>query len=207
MSTNVLADTLVSSCEDLYKKGVIGDTGLEKCKKMKEVNLLDRMEDVDKLENKIYKDEIKKYTKKSENKYQEYKNNLHSILDSYRTNETNNINNQNNQNYSLNKNNIEGKLNDFSSNLTTEINKLKQKLNQDYGSDKYKELVSNYTIIENNRNKENEIMKSISLNKQKFINHKNKLENIKFRHNFSLFIAVLLTIICIILFIVYFYKL
>ena len=207
MSTNVLADTLVSSCEDLYKKGVIGDTGLEKCKKMKEVNLLDRMEDVDKLENKIYKDEIKKYTKKSENKYQEYKNNLHSILDSYRTNETNNINNQNNQNYSVNKNNIEGKLNDFSSNLTTEINKLKQKLNQDYGSDKYKELVSNYTIIENNRNKENEIMKSISLNKQKFINHKNKLENIKFRHNFSLFIAVLLTIICIILFIVYFYKL
>ena len=63
MSTNVLADTLVSSCEDLYKKGVIGDTELEKCKKMKEVNLLDRMEDVDKLENKIYKDEIKKYTK------------------------------------------------------------------------------------------------------------------------------------------------
>lgn len=207
MSTNILADTLVSSCEDLYKKGVIGDTGLEKCKKMKEVNLLDRMEDVDKLENKIYKEEIKKYTQKSENKYQEYKNNLHSILDSYRTNETNNINNQNNQNYSLNKTNIEGKLNDFSSNLTTEINKLKQKLNQDYGSDKYKELVSNYTIIENNRNKENEIMKSISLNKQKFINHKNKLENIKFRHNFSLFVAVLLTIICIILFIVYFYKL
>ena len=207
MSTNVLADTLVSSCEDLYKKGVIGDTGLEKCKKMKEVNLLNRMEDVDKLENKIYKEEIKKYTQKSENKYQEYKNNLHSILDSYRTNETNNINNQNNQNYSVNKNNIEDKLNDFSSNLTTEINKLKQKLNQDYGSDKYKELVSNYTIIENNRNKENEIMKSISLNKQKFINHNNKLENIKFRYNFSLFIAILLTIICIILFIVYFNKL
>ena len=207
MSTNILADTLVSSCEDLYRKGVIGDTGLEKCKKMKEVNLLDRMEDVDKLENKIYKEEIKKYTQKSENKYQEYKNNLHSILDSYRTNETNNINNQNNQNYSVNKNNIERKINDFSSNLTKEINKLKQKLNKDYGSDKYKELVSNYTIIENNRNKENEIMKSISLNKQKFINHKNKLENIKFRYNFSLFIAVLLTIICIILFIVYFYKL
>ena len=207
MSTNRLVDTLMDSCDSLYKKGVIGDTGLEKCKKMKEVNLLDRMEDVDKLENKIYKEEIKKYTQKSENKYQEYKNNLHSILDSYRTNETNNINNQNNQNYSVNKNNIERKINDFSSNLTKEINKLKQKLNKDYGSDKYKELVSNYTIIENNRNKENEIMKSISLNKQKFINHKNKLENIKFRYNFSLFIAVLLTIICIILFIVYFYKL
>ena len=207
MSTNRLVDTLMDSCDNLYKKGVIGDTGLEKCKKMKEVNLLDRMEDVDKLENKIYKEEIKKYTQKSENKYQEYKNNLHSILDSYRTNETNNINNQNNQNYSVNKNNIERKINDFSSNLTKEINKLKQKLNKDYGSDKYKELVSNYTIIENNRNKENEIMKSISLNKQKFINHKNKLENIKFRYNFSLFIAVLLTIICIILFIVYFYKL
>ena len=207
MSTNILADTLVKSCDELYRNGVIGDSGLEKCKKMKETNLLDNMDDVEQLENKIYKTEIKNYIEKSENKYQEYKDNLHAILDNYKLNETNNINNINGQNYNSTKTTIENNLDEYSSNLTTEINKLKQKLNTDYGSDKYKELVSNYTIIENNRNKENDLMKSISLNKQKHINNYNKLDNIRFNYKFNLFMSVLLTLICIILFIVYFYKL
>ena len=93
MSTNRLVDTLMDSCDNLYKKGVIGDTGLEKCKKIKEKDIKDlNNKDVENLENKIYKDAINKHMQKSNNQYNKFKEELNSLLNEYKKIKINNIN-------------------------------------------------------------------------------------------------------------------
>jgi hypothetical protein len=182
MAIKKITDALVESCVSMNKKGILSPSALEKCKLLEETNVLKGIYDSDPLEKKLYKKNID--TRK--NRY---------LTD-----------------FNINKKNIEnsvdrGELETLKSELLEKINKLKQRLQANYGNDKYKELVNLYKIIEENRIKELETERNISTNKQKLIYNKSSNEKFVFFSKFFLFLFIILLILFIILLIIYFYRL
>jgi hypothetical protein len=182
MTIKKITDALVESCNSMHGKGILTDTSLDNCKLLNETNVLKGIYDSDPLEKKLYKKNID--TRK--NRY---------LAD-----------------FNVNKKNIEesldrSELETIKSELLEKTNKLKQRLQANYGQNKYKELVNLYKIIEENRIKEINTERNISTNKQKLIYNKSSNEQFVFFSRFFLFLFIILLILFIILLIIYFYRL
>jgi len=182
MTIKKITDALVESCNSMRAEGILSQSALDKCKLLKETNVLKSIYDSDPLEKKLYK------------------KNIDTRKDRYLAD------------FNVNKKNIEDsvdrkELETLKSELLEKINKLKQRLQANYGNDKYKELVNLYKIIEENRIKELDTERNISTNKQKLIYNKSSNEKFVFFSKFFLFLFIILLILFIILLIIYFYRL
>ena len=182
MAIKKITDALIESCVSMNKKGILSPEALKKCNLLNETNVLKGIYDSDPLEKKLYK------------------KNIDTRKDRYLAD------------FNINKQNIEeslerSELETIKSELLEKINKLKQRLQANYGQDKYKELVNLYKIIEENRIKEINTERNISTNKQKLIYNKSSNEKFAFFSRFFLFLFIILLILFIILLIIYFYRL
>ena len=97
--------------------------------------------------------------------------------------------------------------NKLNSDILESIEKVTNLSKSEFGPNHFKELVTNYKIIEKNREKEKKLYEDINYTKEKILHTDKKQSILEFMYNFNIFIMVLLVIIFSILLLVYFYKL
>ena len=209
MSTSKLSSSLIDSCDKLYSKGVIGDTGLDKCKKLKEANILSDVteSEVEKFEKQLYTNTINNHNNKLMGDFLKKKKDVELVIKDFKNIELNKLYKRNIHNYSKLKQNNTETINKLNSDILESIEKVTNLSKSEFGPNHFKELVTNYKIIEKNREKEKKLFEDINYTKEKILHTDKKQSILEFMYNFNIFIMVLLVIIFSILLLVYFYKL
>ena len=183
MTIKKITDALVNSCNKMHFEGILTDTSLDNCKlNVSETNVLKGIYDSNPLEKKLYQNNIDTRNDRYLSDYKMNEKNINDAVDIQQ-------------------------LSDIESELLSKTDNLKETLENNYGNDKYKELVNIYKIIEENRIKEIDTERNISTNKQKLFYNKNSNEKFLFISKFFLFLFIILLVLLIILLIIYFYRL
>lgn len=188
-----ISNNLISSCKKLHDRNILSQDGYKRCLKslsnQKWLNV-----DSNKMENNVYGKQVAENNRKYSLKLKNYKDNFDRTCRDLNTLLYKNLFTYNNSDFNRFKKNYNDKLLEYERNIKTDIQKLNDNIYKKYGDEQYKELVSKYQVIENNRKDDTKLNNNLNLINEKISNLKTKREVNEIYINLNIVLIIILII-------------
>ena len=190
--------SLIDSCRNLKDKNLITNKQYDECialdKKEKWIHINNKKKVKD-----VYQQEIDDKLKALSDKIIGFRNKLNGLTKSLQKVGYDLINQPNNNSLKKEKDQLLSTINDLLNQIMKEKNKIYDEIYTNYGQREYKELVSKYQVVEDNRNEENKMNNRINYSREKLIHEKNYKKIHEHRKSFNMVLIPILVIIIIFL--------
>ena len=158
--------SLIDSCRNLKDKNLITNKQYDECialdKKEKWIHINNKKKVKD-----VYQQEIDDKLKALSDKIIGFRNKLNGLTKSLQKVGYDLINQPNNNSLKKEKDQLLSTINDLLNQIMKEKNKIYDEIYTNYGQREYKELVSKYQVVEDNRNEENKMNNRINYSPSK----------------------------------------
>jgi hypothetical protein len=190
--------SLIESCKRLKDKNLLNNKQYDECR------VLDKKEKWLKIDSKkkvkdVYQQEIDDKLKAFTDKAIQFRNNINGLTKRLLHLNDNIINQPNNNLLKKEKEQLVGNINRLVNRIRKDKNQIYEEIYTNYGQREYKELVSKYQVVENNRLEETKMNNKISYSREKLIHEKNYKKIHEHRKLFNMILIPVLIIIIVIL--------
>ena len=193
-----ITKSLIDSCRNLKDKNLITAKQYDECialdKKEKWIHVDNRKKVKD-----VYQQEIDDKLKALSDKIIGFRNKKNGLAKSLQKVSYDLINQPNNNSLKKEKDQILSTINDLMNQIMKEKNKIYDEIYTNYGQREYKELVSKYQVVEDNRKEEIKMNNKINYSREKLIHEKNYKKIHEHRKSFNMVLIPILVIIIIFL--------
>ena len=190
--------SLIESCKRLKDKNLLTNKQYDECR------VLDKKEKWLQIDSKkkvkdVYQQEIDDKLKAFTDKSIQFRNNINGLTKRLLHLNYNIINQPNNNLLKKEKQQLVGNINRLVNRVRKDKIQIYEEIYNNYGQREYKELVSKYQVVENNRLEETKMNNKISYSREKLIHEKNYKKIHEHRKLFNMILIPVLIIIIIIL--------
>ena len=193
-----ITKSLIDSCRNLKDKNLITAKQYDECialdKKEKWIHVDNRKKVKD-----VYQQEIDDKLKALSDKIIGFRNKKNGLAKSLQKVSYDLINQPNNNSLKKEKDQVLSTINDLMNQIMKEKNKIYDEIYTNYGQREYKELVSKYQVVEDNRKEEIKMNNKINYSREKLIHEKNYKKIHEHRKSFNMVLIPILVIIIIFL--------
>lgn len=193
-----ITKSLIDSCRNLKDKNLITAKQYDECitldKKEKWIHVDNRKKVKD-----VYQQEIDNKLKALSDKIIGFINKKNGLAKSLQKVSYDLINQPNNNSLKKEKDQVLSTINDLMNQIMKEKNKIYDEIYTNYGQREYKELVSKYQVVEDNRKEEIKMNNKINYSREKLIHEKNYKKIHEHRKSFNMVLIPILVIIIIFL--------
>ena len=193
-----ITKSLIDSCRNLKDKNLITAKQYDECitldKKEKWIHVDNRKKVKD-----VYQQEIDNKLKALSDKIIGFRNKKNGLAKSLQKVSYDLINQPNNNSLKKEKDQVLSTINDLMNQIMKEKNKIYDEIYTNYGQREYKELVSKYQVVEDNRKEEIKMNNKINYSREKLIHEKNYKKIHEHRKSFNMVLIPILVIIIIFL--------
>ena len=193
-----ITKSLIDSCRNLKDKNLITAKQYDECitldKKEKWIHINNKKKVKD-----VYQQEIDDKLKALSDKIIGFRNKKNGLAKSLQKVSYDLINQPNNNSLKKEKDQVLSTINDLMNQIMKEKNKIYDEIYTNYGQREYKELVSKYQVVEDNRKEEIKMNNKINYSREKLIHEKNYKKIHEHRKSFNMVLIPILVIIIIFL--------
>ena len=188
-----ITKSLIDSCRNLKDKNLITAKQYDECitldKKEKWIHINNKKKVKD-----VYQQEIDDKLKALSDKIIGFRNKKNGLAKSLQKVSYDLINQPNNNSLKKEKDQVLSTINDLMNQIMKEKNKIYDEIYTNYGQREYKELVSKYQVVEDNRKEEIKMNNKINYSREKLIHEKNYKKIHEHRKSFNMVLIPILVI-------------